>query len=434
MDYINNPEILLQKLIRYKTISPAGNEREIMNFVNELFLENGFQTEVIALDDNRPNIMVTYHGKSSDNPLLFYGHLDVVDVEGQEWENDPFDGIIKDGYVHGRGTLDMKGLIVMYANAILQLKASGYVPNQDIKLLFLSDEEADSKYGAKFLTEEKKDLFKNIKYAIGEMGAFPTWIEGKKLYPIMIAEKQAATVKLTAKSSGGHGSLKAGENSAIILSKEIVKLNNMKMKHTVTPEVKLMIESIAKAVGGIKGKLLSLLLNKYFAKTIITLLGKSGNVFEVLLYNSFNVTKIEAGKNINVIPSVSTAYLDVRLLPHQTIEDFINTLKQSSPNLEYEIVVFDENTGKLDMKHFDTLSKIITEKIADAIPIPLVFTAVTDGRFLSNLRIQTYGFTPMNYNEDFDPIPLIHNANEKIPIDSLYFGVECIKDLIRNYQ
>lgn len=434
MDYINKPELLLQKLIRFQTISPAGNELEIMKFVEELFKANGFEVESYCLDKSRPNVMVTYKGESSENPLLFYGHLDVVGVEGQDWEIDPFEGVIKDGFVHGRGTLDMKGLIVMFASAILQLKQTGFVPKQDIKLLFLSDEEADSTYGAKFLVDNKPEIFNNIKYAIGEMGAFPNWIEGKKLYPIMITEKQVATIKLTARSSGGHGSLKASENSALKLSQALINIDKIKFKHTVTPGVKMMVESIADAIGGIKGKIVKLLLNKYFAKSIIKLLGSSGSVFEVLLYNSFNITMIEAGKNINVIPSVSSAYLDVRLLPGEGIEDFVELLKQKCADIEFEIVVFDENQGEIDLKYFETLSKIITDRVSDAIPIPLVFTAVTDGRFLSNLGIQTYGFTPMNYDESFDPIALIHNGNEKIPVDSLYFGVECVKELIKVYK
>ncbi len=428
------PELLLQKLVQYKTISPQGNEQAAMLFLKELFEEHGFETKLFALDVNRPNLLVTLKGKNRDNPFLMYGHIDVVDVTNQEWDFDPFSGEIADGYVHGRGTLDMKGFLVMYACVLLQMKAEKIVPNQDIKLLFLSDEESTGKYGAEFIVNNHADEFAGVKYAFGESGGFPMWIENKKLFPIMVAEKQAGTVMVSVKSSGGHGSFKTTDNSAVKLSEAIVKLNNLKMPHTVTKEVAIMIRAMAKEVGGFKGFVIKQLLNKHLAKTVIKLMGDNGKFFDVLLYNSFNVTVVEAGNNFNVIPSLAKAYLDVRLLPNETIDNFIKYLKQNIPELEYEVINFNGNNQTLDMKHYDKLATIIKNKVSDARPIPYVLTAVTDGRFLSRLNIQTYGYTPMNYERDFNFIPLVHNANEKINIDSLYFGIECIKEFIIDFE
>lgn len=432
--FINQPELLLQKLVQYKTVSPEGNEREAMLFLKELFDNFNFETQLYSLDDNRPNLLVTLKGKTNTSPLMLYGHIDVVDIVDQEWDFDAFSGEIKDGFVLGRGTLDMKGFLVMFACSILQLKQEGIVPNQDIKLLFLSDEESSGKYGADYVVENHPEVFEGVKYAFGESGGFPMWIEGKKLFPIMIGEKQAGTVKISITSDAGHGSFKTDDNSAVKLSRAITKLEAIKFKHTVKDEVKLMIKSIAKEVGGFKGFVISQLLNPLLAKRVIKLMGDNGKFFDVLLYNSYNITVIEAGNNFNVIPSKASAYLDVRLLPGEKIEDFINVLKENVPELTYEVLSFNKNKHILDMTHYDSLAKIITDRVSDAQPIPFVLTAVTDGRFLSKLGIQTYGFTPMNYEKDFNFIPLVHNANERIPVDSLYFGIDCIKNFIINYQ
>ncbi len=195
-----------------------------------------------------------------------------------------------------------------------------------------------------------------------------------------------------------------------------------------------MIKSMANKIGGYQGFFLKLLLNKFFAKPVLKLLGDQSKYFEVLLYNSYNLTKVVGGTNINVIPSLAEAYIDVRLLPGENIEDFVKEIQPILEDVKIETLIFDENNAGLNMKHFDSLANIIISKDSDAKPIPFVMTGVSDGRFLSKLGIQTYGFTPLTYEREFNMVDYIHNADERMPIKGLNFGVECVEQFLLLYE
>ncbi len=189
-DIYNRPEELLQKLIRFDTTNPPGNEKACIHFIDELLQQAGFQTTIVSRDPNRPNIIAKLKGQGNAPGVLLYGHVDVVTTTNQNWTHPPFEANIIDDYVWGRGALDMKGGVAMMLAAFLKAKAEGLKPAGDITLAIVSDEEAGGDFGAKFLTENHADLLKGIRYAIGEFGGFSMHIAGKKFYPIQVAEKE----------------------------------------------------------------------------------------------------------------------------------------------------------------------------------------------------------------------------------------------------
>jgi len=201
------PAELLQKLIRFDTTNPPGDERAIVEYLDGLLTGAGFETTILARDEARPNLVTRLPGRGQAPPLLFYGHLDVVSTENQDWTYPPFEGRIVDGFVWGRGALDMKGEVAMMLSALMRARAEGLAPAGDAILALVADEEVGGVYGARYLVEEHPGLFDGVRYAIGEAGGFTLHLSGRRFYPVMVAEKQSCCVRATVRGRAGHGAV-----------------------------------------------------------------------------------------------------------------------------------------------------------------------------------------------------------------------------------
>src|SRR5262245_34002259 len=171
-DIYQRPTELLQNLIRFDTTNPPGNEAACIAYIRDLLAEMGIESQTYAKDPNRPNLMARLKGTGNAPPLLLYGHVDVVPTAGQQWDHPPFNAKIADGFIWGRGALDMKHGVAMLLSAFMRAKAEGLSLPGDLIFLALSDEEAGADYGAKFMVEQHPDTLKGIRYALGEFGGF----------------------------------------------------------------------------------------------------------------------------------------------------------------------------------------------------------------------------------------------------------------------
>lgn len=430
------PEMLLQGLIRFDTTNPPGNEGECIKYIEKLLRDAGINTILLHGDDkNRLNLIAKIKGQGIEPPFLMYGHADVVTAEHQQWKHPPFEGVSDEGCIWGRGALDMKGPLTMMICAMLQVKLEGFVPRGDIILCIVSDEEDSGMHGARYITENHKELFKDIRHAIGEIGGFTMNISSKKFYPIMVAEKQRCGIGATMKGQGGHGSLPVKNGAMAKLGAMLCKLNKKRLPVHVTPPVKLMIEALSSNLPFPVGTMIGALANPITTNSILNAMGDKGRIFDPLLHNTVNATIVSGGNKINVIPSEVTVDFDVRVLPGYGPEDILNELESViGSDMELEIMFFDKGPEKLDMSLFSIMSQIIKEEEKDGIPIPFVVSGVTDARFFAQLGIQTYGFTPMLLTGDIDFSKLIHNADERIPIEALSFGVKAVYRLITRYK
>ena len=161
------PVELLQNLIRFDTTNPPGNEAACIGYIDDVLTDAGFETMILARDETRTNLVTRLAGQGHAPPLLMYGHVDVVTTECQEWTHPPFEGTVADGYIWGRGTLDMKGAVAMMMAALMRAKAQDLALPGDVVLAVVSDEEAGGEYGARYLVENHAELFDGIRYAIG---------------------------------------------------------------------------------------------------------------------------------------------------------------------------------------------------------------------------------------------------------------------------
>jgi len=428
----NNPVLLLQKLIGFNTTNPPGNEAECILFINNLLQDAGVETVILESIPGRLNLVARMKGKGNSRPFLMYGHADVVTADGQEWKYPPFEGIIEDGCVWGRGALDMKGALAMMICAVLRVRNEGIEPPCDIILAVVSDEENDGRLGAGYLVEHHKDLFRDVQYAIGELGGFTMHMAGKSYYPVMIAEKQRCCLRTIIKGPGGHGSIPLRNGAMAKLAYVLNRLNTGRLPVHITPPVRQMVDSLAGHLPFPQSAVVRGLLYKAFTDRILSFMGSSGAIFEPLLHNTVNATIVRGGDRINVIPGEIVLELDGRILPGFGPEHIINELKAFiGLDLEFEATSFDRGPEKVDMSLFDTLARVLQTFDPKAIPIPFVISGVTDARFFARLGIQTYGFTPMLLPEDLNFSKLFHAADERIPVEAVEFGTNAIFELLK---
>jgi acetylornithine deacetylase/succinyl-diaminopimelate desuccinylase-like protein len=297
------PVELLQRLIQFDTTNPPGNEAECISFINGLLTETGIETTILAQTPERPNLVARLHGQGSASPLLLQGHVDVVTTENQEWQYPPFEGRIADGFVWGRGALDMKGGVAMMLAAFLRAKAEGLELPGDVILTLLSDEEAGSDLGAKYLVENHPDVFDGVRYAIGEFGGFTLHVGKKRFYPIMVAEKQICWMKATVRGPGGHGSMPVYGGAMAKLARLLQQLDKRRLPVRVTPITRATFKTMASACGSLTGLVLGQLTNPVLTNSLLKLLGERGNVYHPLFHNTVSATGLYGSEKVNVIPS-----------------------------------------------------------------------------------------------------------------------------------
>ncbi|MCZ7542531.1 MAG: M20/M25/M40 family metallo-hydrolase [Anaerolineae bacterium] len=428
------PAELLRRLIQFDTTNPPGNEAACIAYLNGLLTEAGFETRAYARDPARPNLVTRLPGRGDAPPLLLYGHVDVVTTAGQAWDHPPFEARVADGFIWGRGALDMKNGVAMMVAALLRARAEGLSPPGDVTLMLLSDEENGSDYGAGFLVREHPELFAGIRYAIGEVGGASTWVSGRKFYPIQVAEKQVCWLRARLRGPGGHGAMPVRGGIMARLARFLDALDRQRLPVHVTPPARHMFETMAAALPDAEGAALRRLLDPAQTDAVLDELGPRGRLFDAQLHNTVAATIIRAGNKVNVIPGEVEVEMDGRLLPGYGPDDMMAELRALvGDDAALEVYRYDPGPTTPDMGLFETLAGVLREMDPDGMPVPDLLAGVTDGRFLAQVGIQSYGFVPMDLPPDFNRKALVHAANERVPYDAIAWGTEAIYRLLGRF-
>ncbi|MGB0384770.1 MAG: M20/M25/M40 family metallo-hydrolase [Ardenticatenaceae bacterium] len=431
-----HPAELLQRLIQFDTTNPPGNEAECLHYIEELIQAAGLETTLLGRSANRPNLIARLPGRGEAPPLLLQGHVDVVTTAGQEWIHPPFGGEIHDGYVWGRGALDMKGGVAMMICALLTVQASGSPPAGDIILCLMSDEEAGAVHGARYLVSEHPEQFEGVRHGIGEFGGFPLEIGGTTFYPIQVAERVGCQLEVTIRGKGGHGALPLRGGAMGKLGRILSRLDTRRTPIHITPVTRMMVGAIAENTSPPTSLIMRGLLNPRLTDRLIRLLGERLKTLEPVFRNTVNATVVKGGHKTNVVPSEITLQLDGRMLPGWSPEKMIAEVRDL---IGEEVEIRQIGRGmpqplNPDMSLFPLLADILREQEPTAVPIPFMLPAVTDGRYFSQLGIQHYGFLPLNLPKEFNFSSFIHSANERVPVQSLHFGTRAFVSLLQRYR
>jgi acetylornithine deacetylase/succinyl-diaminopimelate desuccinylase-like protein len=420
---------ICQELIRIPSVNYGdgkGNEREVAQFVVKLLDEVGIESKIYESAPNRCNVIAKIEGADRSRPgLVLHGHIDVVPAAAEEWQLDPFSGVIKDGAIWGRGAVDMKNMDAMILAVVRNWARNGIKPPRDIVLAFFADEEAGSIYGSRYMAKEHPEVFAGCNEAISEVGGFSVTLRnGKRIYMIEAAQKGINWIKLTANGLAGHGSFINNENSVTALSEAVSRIGNHVWPQTYTKAVNQLFEEIAKALG----KPLS---DDY--REFLVEIPSVARMIAATLQNTANPTMLDAGYKVNVIPKEAAAYIDGRFLPGHESE-LIETIKELvGPEIKIETVTRDIALEvPFEGKLVEAMKSAICKLDPEGIPVPYLMSGGTDNKALSELGIVGYGFSPMRLPDNLDFMALFHGVDERIPIESLEFGVKALEDFLLN--
>jgi acetylornithine deacetylase/succinyl-diaminopimelate desuccinylase-like protein len=429
------PVELLQRLLRFDTTNPPGGERACIEWLDGVLRGAGLETRVVAADPERPNVVARLRGEGVAAPLLLQGHVDVVSTSGQRWAHPPFAGVRADGFVWGRGALDMKSGVAMMVAAVLRVAAGGRRSAGDIVVALLSDEEAGGDLGARFLVDRHAALLDGVRYAIGEFGGFSMEIAGRRFYPIQVAEKQVCWLRATVRGPAGHGSLPMRGGTVAGLARLLRTLDRRRLPVHVTDVPRRMLETIADELPAPAAPAIRGLLNPRLTDALLRMLGEPGRAFDPLLHNTVNATIVRAGDQVNVVPSEATVDLDGRMLPGFAPDALLAELRSLiGDHVELEVLRHEPAApAEPDLTLFGLLSDVLRERDPRGTTVPMLLPGVTDARIFAKLGIQTYGFLPMQLPPELRFLELIHAADERLPADAMEFGTDTIHAVLERY-
>jgi acetylornithine deacetylase/succinyl-diaminopimelate desuccinylase-like protein len=414
-------------LLRIDTTNPPGNEIVACHYLEKILAENGVATEIIEAKPTRGNLLARLKGTGEAGPLLLNAHLDVVMAEPAHWKEAPFGGIEKDGYIWGRGTIDMKHMAIYNLTTFLLLKELGVPIKRDLILCYVADEEAGCAEGMQYLCEQHPEKVR-AEYALNEVGGFTIHAGGQRIYPIQVAEKGFVWLKMTVKGDPGHGSMPHGNNAVGHLARAVKKIDERLLPLHVTDVVATFIAELAKASGFpaslvLKGTLNGALSNLLLQKIVPD---DQARVLRASLHNTVNPTGLIAGEKVNVIPSEASAILDCRTLPGTTPEALLAELKDLVGDaFQFEIIrTGPPSTAPIGTPLYNKLAEVLERRDPGAKAVPYLTVGFTDSKWLEPLGVKAYGFSPVKLPADLPFAAMFHGHNERIPVDGFLWGLQ----------
>lgn len=425
---------LLGNLLRFDTTNPPGNERDCIAYVQRLVEAAGAETRIVAKDASRPNLIARLRGAGEAPPLLLYGHVDVVTTAGQEWTRPPFLGEIVDGWIWGRGALDMKGGVAMMVDAFLRAARGELTPRGDLVLAVLSDEENGGDFGARYLCEEHAEAFDGVRHALGEFGGASQSIGGRRFYPIQVAEKQICWLRGRVRGPGGHAAMGVKGAAMGKAGRILARLDSGRLPVHVTPVARAWIEAMADALRRPQALVLRSLLDPRLAELTLRAPVPELRILDRALRNTVTATIVHGGSKINVVPSEIELELDGRALPGFGPDELVREIQALvGMDMEIDVVRHDPYPAHSDLSQMPLLGDVLRDLDGEAVPTPMLQVGVTDGRFFAGLGIQTYGFLPLRLPDGFAFTKLIHAADERVPADAIRFGAEAVARVLQRY-
>jgi len=426
----NETITLCQEMIRIPSVNHGegrGDEKAMAEYVASKLAEVGIKSELIETAPNRVNVVAKVEGADQSRPgLVLHGHIDVVPVNAADWSVDPFSGVIKDGFIWGRGAVDMKDMDAMILATVRMWQRIGYKPPRNILLAFFADEEAGSNYGSRWLVKHRPEIFDGYSEAVSEVGGFSVTITGEhRLYLIEAAQKGIQWMKLTAKGTAGHGSFINRNNAVTKVADAVARIGDYEWPQLETKTSNVFFRKIAELTG-----------DKYDPKNVKPLLHHLGDAVKMLgatISNTANPTMLEAGYKVNVIPQSASAMVDGRFLPGHENQLQETIKKLAGDEIEIEILTRDI---ALEVEFAGPLVKAMCDAISGedsaGIPVPYLMSGGTDNKALHDLGIVGYGFSPLKLPKDLDFFALFHGVDERVPIDGLKFGVRVLYEFLEN--
>ena len=419
---------LCRDLIRIDTTNHGNDdgpgERKAAEYVASLLDEVGIESSLYEAVPGRTSVVAQWGGGSTGpgtrtDGLLLHGHLDVVPAEASDWQVDPFSGEVQDGYVWGRGAVDMKDFDAMLLAVVRARQRAGRVPARPITLCFTADEEAGGHHGAQVLVERHAEQLEGCTEAVGEVGGFSTTVRGRRMYLIEAAEKGMAWMRLTARGRAGHGSMINRDNAITHLATAVARIGAHDWPVRLTPTMQTLLASVAELAGTEA--------TPDNAPALIEEFGGAARMLGAVIRNTTNPTMLGAGYKVNVIPTEATAHVDGRFLPGFEDEFFATLAELAGEHIEIDYVSHQQPwETPYDGHLVDAMTRSLLAEDPDAIVAPYLMSGGTDAKHFRRLGMRSFGFAPLRLPADLDFTALFHGVDERVPVDALEFGARVL--------
>jgi acetylornithine deacetylase/succinyl-diaminopimelate desuccinylase-like protein len=422
---------LLSDLIRIDTTNTgdtatSAGERKAAEWVAAKLDEVGVSSVIHESEPGRASLVARIEGTNRDRPaLLVHGHLDVVPADPGEWSVHPFSGEERDGYIWGRGAVDMKDMDAMTLALVRDWARTGVRPDRDIVLAFVADEEAGGKKGAHYMVDHHADLFEGCTEAISEVGGFSITVrDDLRLYLVQTAEKGLAWMKLTAGGKPGHGSFVHDDNAVTRLAEAVARIGSSRMPTVVTPPMREFLDAVSDAYG--------IEIDPEQPEEALARLGSISRMIGAALRNTANPTMLDAGYKTNVIPGTASATVDGRFLygQEEAFEQQLDELLGDGVTREW--LVHDQAVETtFDGPTVDLMVAALKAEDDGARAVPFTMSGGTDAKSFETLGMRCFGFSPLRLPADLDFASLFHGIDERIAVDSLHFGIRVLDRFLR---
>jgi len=436
---------LLSDLIRINTTNPPGNETEAAKYLAKNMEKEGFKCELFESAPGRGSVITRLKGSGKKPSLLLLSHLDVVAANPKEWSVDPFSGIVKDGFVWGRGALDMKSMTAIEVMVMKLLKRNNVKPKGDVILAATADEEKGGEAGAGWLVRNHPEKVQ-AGYVINEGGGQAIPINGKSIFTIQTAEKGILWFRVKAKGRPGHGSVPGAADNAILrMNKVIETLGNHRAKIMLVPTVKQFLSVMAEENPLAKQVLTLLLQNPTVGDQILDMFAQKDKAMaeeiRAMLRMTIAPTIVHGGIKENIIPSECEAVFDCRILPRQSTTQTLKEIKELLRNsdmekLEFEIIQANEpSESPTDTPLYKLMVDVLKEFEPKCSVAPILLTGGTDSRFFRALGSACYGFHPVLSDLPYGEIlKMVHGVDERISIQNLVFGTNILYNVVERFM
>ncbi|XES76312.1 MAG: M20/M25/M40 family metallo-hydrolase [Candidatus Bathyarchaeia archaeon] len=437
---------LLSQLIQHDTTNPPGNETTAATWLKQNLTNEGFQCELIESAPNRGSLITRLKGTGQKPRLLLLSHLDVVAANPKEWSVPPFSGAVKDGFVWGRGTLDMKGMTAIEAMTLKLLKRNHIPLKGDVILAATADEEAGGVMGADFLTRNfPEKVF--AEYVLNEGGGSSMPLKNKNLFTINVAEKGLLWFRVRAGGFPGHGSVPSAADNAVMRMNHVVDcLGNYRAEVRFVPAVEQFLVEIGREDADLQPFISRLLAAPEQSDAILAELDKvSPDIAEEIrprIRMTITPTIIHGGIKENIIPSECEAVFDCRVLPGQSTAEALEFVKKRLADagltkLSFEVIQSQEpSESPANTPLYQTITNVLKDAEPNCEVVPLLMPGGTDSRFFRRLGSVCYGFHPLRsetiYGEKATRRE--HGIDERISVDNLVFGVQVLYETVKRFM
>src|SRR6185369_15283777 len=419
--------VLLSDLIRINTSNPTHPERPAAEWAAERLAEVDIDARIFEAEPGRASVVARVPGSDpTRSPLLIHGHLDVVPADAAEWTVHPFSGEVRDGYVWGRGAIDMKDMNAMTLAVLRNWARRDHRPPRDIVLAFVADEESGGVYGAHWLVDNHPELFVDCSEAISEVGGYSYSIGNDlRLYPIETAEKGINWLRLRATGTPSHGSMLHDDNAVTRLAAAVSRIGAHEFPVVVTDTVRRFLEELAALTG--------LPIDPDNPEPSLRTLGSAARVIGSTIRNTANPTMLTAGYKANVIPGTASATVDGRFLYGQQEEFERQLASLIGEGIQREWLVHDQAVETtFDGPLVDSMVAALKAEDDGARPVPFTMSGGTDAKSFERLGMRCFGFSPLRLPPDLDFASLFHGIDERVPVESLQFGIRVLDRFLRS--